>query len=399
MTGPASRLDRRRVTALSFGALGAYAYCLYALGPALALLRADLHVSYTLLSLHTSLWAVGTIVTGLSYDRLTRRNGRHLVFWASAAGTVVGALLFVAGYAVGVTLLAAAVLGTAGSFLQTGTVAVLADAYGDEADRALMGANVVASGTAVLAPLVLGGLAGTVLGWRVGMLVAVGTLVVMWARYGRVRLPESVGTGDAVQASLPPTYWVCAALVAVVVGVEFCIVFHGAGLLHDHDGLPADDAATAMGLFYLAELVGRVGGSRLTRRPGRAPSLTAAALVVTAAGFTVFWLSTTAVPALAGLAVAGVGVANLYPLTLAIAVRSAPQSTDAAAARTQLAVGAAVLIAPLALGALADQVGVLRAYAVEPALLVSAAVLLAAVRRSVRVPGGGEAAGGAPVSA
>ncbi len=387
MSAEAYGVDRRGVSVLSFGALGAYAYCLYALGPVLALLRADLHMSYTLASLHTSLWAAGTIATGLTYDRLTRRSGRGVVFWLSAVGTAVGALLFVAGYAVPVTLIAAAVLGTAGSFLQTGTVAVLADAHGDGADRALMGANVVASATAVLAPLVLGALAGTVVGWRAGMLVAVVTLALLRVRYGRLDLPEVAAASRDAPAPLPAAYWVPSSLVAVVVGVEFCIVFHGAGLLHAHDGLTTADAATAMSLFYVAELVGRLGGTRFTRTPGRAPALTAAGLVVTAAGFTVFWLSASAGAALGGLVVAGLGVANLYPLTLATAVRSVPWSTDAAAARAQLAVGTAVLVAPLVLGGLADHVGVLRAYAVEPALLVTAAVLLVMTRQQVR-PGG-----------
>lgn len=373
--------DRRRVTVLTYGALGCYAYCLYALGPILALLRRDLHLSYTTTSLHSSLWACGTIVTGFTYDRLARRLGRRALLWAAAVVSAAGALMFVGGYAVAVTLAAAAVLGLAGTLLQTGTVAVLADAFAHRADAAFVGANVLASATAVAAPLVLGGLDGTPVGWRVGMVLPVAALAVLWFSYGADRLPQAAAPAGDHRRPLPRAYWVAAALVAVGVGIEFCIVFHGANLLRDHVGLSTRDAATAMSLFFVAELVGRVVGRGMTRTPGRAVPLTVGALAVTAFGFSALWLSRAPAVALTGLTVAGLGVANLYPLTLALAVRAAPGRTDSAAARVQVPVGAAVLVAPLALGALADHVGVVRAYAVEPVLLVLAAGLLVAAGR------------------
>jgi hypothetical protein len=38
---------------LAYGALAAYTYCLYGLGPILAFLRDELHLSYTVTSLHS----------------------------------------------------------------------------------------------------------------------------------------------------------------------------------------------------------------------------------------------------------------------------------------------------------------------------------------------------------
>jgi len=43
-------------TRLSYAALAGYAFWLYAFGPALALLRAELHFSYTLLGVYSALW-------------------------------------------------------------------------------------------------------------------------------------------------------------------------------------------------------------------------------------------------------------------------------------------------------------------------------------------------------
>lgn len=103
-------------------------------------------------------------------------------------------------------------------------------------------------------------------------------------------------------------------------------------------------------------------------------------LLLTTVGFLAFWLSGQVVVATAGLFVTGLGVANLYPLTLALTLAAAPGQTDKANARTQLLIGAAVVIAPLALGALSDAVGVPGAFAVEPALIAIALALLFAGR-------------------
>ena len=46
-------------TLLCYGALAGYAYWLYAYGPALALLRSELHFSYTLLGVYSALWSAG----------------------------------------------------------------------------------------------------------------------------------------------------------------------------------------------------------------------------------------------------------------------------------------------------------------------------------------------------
>jgi fucose permease len=158
----------------------------------------------------------------------------------------------------------------------------------------------------------------------------------------------------------------------------------GAALLHTGAGLDAAEAAAAMGLFVAGELTGRVAGGRLTRRPGRARALVLGALTVTAGGFALLWLADRPLVALVGLTATGLGVANLYPIGLALALAAAPGRTDQAAGRTQLPVGAAVGLAPFALGALADAVGVRGAFAVEPVLLALALALLAAGSYSSR---------------
>ncbi len=93
---------------------------------------------------------------------------------------------------------------------------------------------------------------------------------------------------------------------------------------------------------------------------------------VTLVSFPFFWLARLPWLNVLGLAAAGLGVANLFPLAMTAAVSAAPDQPDAASARVSLALGASVLLAPFALGSLADRAGIRGAYAIVPPLLALA---------------------------
>jgi MFS family permease len=360
-----------------------FSYCLYALGPVLVFLHAELYLSYTLTSLHSGLWAVGTMLAGLGFPPLLRRVGRYRLFWLSAGGLVAGSLLLMVSHVVGATLLAVSCMGTSGTLLQTGCLALLSERHGQRRDRALVEASAGASAAAVLAPFVLGLLQSTPAGWRSGFWLPILGLGALFVTFARQPLATAAVPAAASPPSrpLPAAYWVLAVLVATVVAVEFCLVFYGGPLLRANSGVSTSQAATAISLFYLGELVGRIAGSGLTRWPGRSALLVVAALGLTTAGFFAAWLSGRVWMAILGLFVAGLGVANLYPLTLALMLAAAPGQVDQATGRVQLLIGMAVLAAPLTLGALADQVGVVRAVSLELALLAVSLLLLLAGRR------------------
>jgi fucose permease len=182
-------------------------------------------------------------------------------------------------------------------------------------------------------------------------------------------------------ARLSRAYWLLAGLVAAGIAIEFCVIYFGTELL-TLDGLRTGPAATAMSVFYLGILAGRMGAVWLTRRVGRGVPLLWASLVVTATGFLPFWLGGAPVLGIAGLFVCGCGVASLYPLSLALALAAAPGNGDAAQAAVQLLGGICVIAGPYLLGSLADALGLRAAFAIEPALIVMSALLLAAGRRA-----------------
>lgn len=381
-------------TVVAYGTLASFTFWLYAFGPALTLLREELRFSYTVLGLYPVLWSGGAALAGAGFAVAARHLSRGALLWGSALVTVAGAGLFTLGSGVGPTLAGAVVLGVAGTTLLTAVQAVLSDRHGPRRDRALTEANVGAAACAVAAPLALGALAGSPAGWRAAFALPVLALAALYLRYRTRSLgpgPRSAGSGRprtprADAGRLPAASGFFAALTAVGIAVEFCLVYFGTEVLVG-TGLGTAAAATALSSNYLGLLVGRLGGAALTRRPGRTVGLLQASLAVTAAGFLLFWLSGSPAPAVLGLFVCGVGIANLYPLSVALTLDAAPGQEDRANARIQVLGGLLTAAAPFLLGSLADAHGLTAGFAVEPVLVAAGLVLLlAGLRARRRVP-------------
>jgi fucose permease len=124
---------------------------------------------------------------------------------------------------------------------------------------------------------------------------------------------------------------------------------------------------------------GRAGIGPALRWSGGPLRLLLASSALGLVGVLLFWASPGAVPAVAGLVLAGLGIALLYPVALSEALASWPSNPVRAAARCALASGLAIGTAPLLLASLADITGLHTAFLIAPALLT--AFLLALLRR------------------
>ncbi len=372
---PRERFVRHPLTWVTYALVGYFAYLETVLGPLMPFLRAEHGFSYTVASLHFSAFALGGLPVGFFGDRVAGRWGRRVSLWGGGAGMALGALLLIASPLTPGTVLGAFLMGTCGALLLITTQAVLADKYGEWSAVAITESNAAASACAILASLAVGGFAALGLGWRAALILPVAALLALAARFrneplGRASTHES---GEA-SSGLPARFWVYFGVLFLGVSVEWCVAYWGADFLENGVGLGRSTAATALSVFFVAMLAGRLLGSRLAHRlPGRI--LLLVTLCVALAGFPLFWLS--AVPALSllGLFVAGLGVGSIYPLAISVGVAAASGRTDTAAARLGLAGGGAILTAPFVLGAFADRVGIEMAYGIVVPLLVAAVVL------------------------
>jgi fucose permease len=96
----------------------------------------------------------------------------------------------------------------------------------------------------------------------------------------------------------------------------------------------------------------------------------------------VAWFSPASIVLQLSLGVIGLGVANLYPQAVDVAIKVAKGSDVLASARCSLAFGVALLLAPLLLGAVADRFGVVNGLWLVVAMSAAALLLDAASNSS-----------------
>ena len=365
---------RDDITLLLFGLLAFYNAFLNILGPLMPYLREELDLSYTEGSLHFSAIAAGMMTGGWLGDRAIRALGRRRAAWIGSISICFGAGGLAIGSTPVVTIASVFLLmGCVGSLVLIVIGSSLSDHHGPNRTLAIAEANIGASFGAGMGPVAIGAAVWAGFGWRWSLLLPVVLLALLALRYRRTEFPElkAIATDSVESGPLPKAYWAYWATVTVVVGIEFGLIYFGADFLDEVAGLSRDGAATTMSLFLWGMLAGRIAGRQALTKVNAAQVLPGA-LAITALGFAIYWVFPSPIVSVAGLFVAGLGVANLYPLASSLAFEAAPAQSTAAGARLSFASGSAILIAPLMLGALADLVGLRIGYLIVPLLIIAA---------------------------
>ncbi len=380
---------RDRFTWLAYGMLGFFAFMQSAPGQLMPFLRDELDLSYTVGGLHMSALAFGMVLAGLGGEGLAVRIGRWAMFWIGGGGLVVGAMLLILGQHPAITIAGTLVMGTIGGLLLTTIQATLSDQHGDQRAYALTEANVAASLCAMFAPLLIGGFESIDVGWRGALVVAAilwGVAALRFARTVTVPPLSNAHTQHGGEASstipLSKRFWVYWGALVLGTSVEWCVVFWGADFLDTVVALRTEMASLLMTVFFAAMVFARLAASRLTRHQP-AETLLLYAVAITLVGLPLFWLSPVAVLNVVGLFIAGLGIANLFPLALAAATNAAPERADAASARILIGTGTAILSMPLLLGSLADVVGLKTAFGMAAVLLLLTATFAFSANRLI----------------
>ncbi len=370
-------LRRDRLTWLVYASLGVYGFFVYSFGPTVPLLREDQGTSRAVSGLHSTALAVGAIVSGLVFARLTARFGRGRVLAWGFIGLAVGVGLYVSGDLLTLTLAGALVCGISGSTVVNATTPILSDHHHTAAPAAISEGNAVATGTGAVAPLLVGAAVAVGLGWRAGVLVTLVCIagVLMLGRGVQVPDPAPVAPGDVRHRPLPRAFWPAWTILVLCIGVEFCVTIWSSDLLRQRLGISDAAAAASLTLVIVGMTIGRLVGARLMLRR-TLELLLLGALGVAGAGFLVVWTAPELWVAWVGLFVLGFGMGAHYPLSISRVVALSDGQPDVAAARASIGAGLAVGIAPFVLGWLADSFGTHTAFLLVPALLGTAAAIL-----------------------
>jgi fucose permease len=375
---------RDPLTRVGYVMIAWFAYLQASPGLVVPHLRDELGIGYLVGGLHVAAFAAGAMLAGTCSSWLERTLGRNRLVWSGAALLGAGAVCLTAGHTVEQTIAATLLMGIGGGLVLATVQATLADHHGALRTVALTEANVAASG----AYLVLIGMfsltAALHVGWRIAILASLlAPALVWWTHRGSTF--DMAATSEQTEGRLPGAFWVAAMVLVCTTAAEWCVTAWGASFLEDVLHVSTETAVSLMVGYFGGVLVGRVVGSRLARRydPTR---LLAWALAVAALGFVVMWPSVAPPQALVGLALLGVGLGNLFPLGMSLAVALAPTQAGPASGRAVAMTSLAVLLAPLLVGGIADAASLRAALAVVPVMLALATAGLMVVRRQAHRP-------------
>ena len=353
------------------GALGCVGFWLNGLGPVLPLLQRDMHASRSAVAVYPSLFALGLIGVGLLAPNLAGPRRRHMAFLIALLAMAAGAAVLSTALAWGPCLLGALAMGIGAALIVALVPALGTDVRGAGATGLMSRANALSSAAGLLAPLLIAGAIAVGAGWRVGYLavplLAVAALVLALRHR---TLPDSggprAGTASLPRSSQPPIRVWLSLLLSV--SVEFCMVFWAASYLRDNLGLGSATATALAGAFLVGMALGRAAIAPVARLTKAIEPTIRLAVAVAVIGFGTFWEAHTACLAATGLACTGLGIALLYPITVALYVRAAGGSTTHAGARAALASGCAIGVAPFLLALISAAIGLHRAYLLVPTL-------------------------------
>ncbi len=373
---------RDRLTWLLYAMLAWFAYLQAVPGLVVPRLREELRFSYSVGGLHVAAFAAGSAVAGAVSARLERVVGRSVLLWSAAAVMATGAALLTLAGAVPATIGSIALMGVGGGMLLATVQAGLSEHHGEQRSVALTEANVAAAASYLLLAGVLLAVGALGLGWRAALLLALVVPVLAWLTSRRTRIDAPATPDMAVpRGRLPGVFWVAAVMLMCAVAAEWCVTAWGATFVQQATASTPDAAVAVMAGYFVGVLAGRVLGSGLTRRYDPA-ALLGVALGVALLGFALLWPSTGPAQAAAGLTLLGVGIGNLFPMGVSVAVGLAPGRSATASGRVVVVSAVAILLAPLTVGTLADATSLKAALVVVPVLVCLAAVALGVVVRA-----------------
>jgi MFS family permease len=397
---------RDRLTFAFYGSYVIWGWVLYSFNPSVTLLADDFDISLAQAGLHGTAMAAGGVVAAFASPRLVRRFGRRAALLVAFAAVAVGTAALITAPNLAASLCAVLVLAMGGNVAISASQPGLALHHGAASSAAVTEANGVGSSIGLVGPIAVGVTVAIGWGWRpavaVAILIAAATAVLVARQPVGGAMTPPTRRGDTLAAGEPllgsvealavavvdPTdphdadprdaatdrhalnrlpAWCFLASVVAAIALEMTTTYWSTDLVREQTGAGAGiAAATTAGLVAGMSAIRFVMGPVSLRVP---PALIlVAGFIVSIGGWAILWTSTDTGVAIAGLVVVGLGYGVQYPMSIALLIATAPRAGDAAQSRATLAGALAIGVAPFALGALADAVGIHAAFAVVPVM-------------------------------
>lgn len=348
----------------------AIGWCIGGLGPVLVLGARDLDVPRYELAWLGSAFGFGLLGAGVLGRRILS-HGAEPVTRVGAIVVTTGVLLLGFGNTVPLLIAGGLLQGVGCAGFLIATPALIGT---EQRARRLALAVGVSSIAGLVAPAVIALSDRLFATGRVGLIVPAFWLVIVALR--RVRASEGLGidrpvlTTPARGARMTAATWRRWAVIVLAVSAEFCFWTWGAARLVD-SGVEVDTASGLAASFAVGMAVGRLIGPRSL---GRLDPVALGALVCGSAALVV--IPNVSAPLLVmAMTVAGLGIAVLYPVSLARLLDDPALPEARLIALAAFASGVAITVTPTLLGVLDRIIEIRFAFALVPVFLAGAVAL------------------------
>lgn len=377
MTGTATpqhpSTDVSTVDRVVGGAQVALGFAVASFGPYLAMLAAELDRPRAQLVWVTSTFGVGLLVAAVAGPAVLQAGSGRVLRLACLA-MALGAVAMAATPALPIAGTGSVLVGLGCAAITLVTPALL---RGQGAARRLTRAVAAASTAGVSAPLIFGILEYADLPSRLALIAPVPILLVVAAHRSVVSEPDRPRGGARPPLGPATIGWL---RIVLAVACEFCFVVWAVARLVD-TGASLGTASILSAGFVIGMAVGRLIGPRFAERSWAVTAASATAM----AGTAIVFVGDHPAGVTAGITIASLGIALLYPITLAQLLSVPDLSARRSASIGSLASGTAILAAPAILGWL-DSVIDLRWAFLLPIPLLAALLLLMPRRTSAPMP-------------
>jgi MFS family permease len=370
--------DKFRWDRLTYASALGYALLVGGLsvGVVLGELRHQFHLSGLIAALHGSTFGFASIAAGLFGVRVVDRLGRRTSLATAAVAIATGITMFCLGPAWPITLAGTALAGLGGALLVMVMPALISDHHGDHRATAFAAVNGAPGIAGVTFSLAVGAALALHWSWRppyliVTAVIGLALVKVAWP----VTVPESPRQGAFTLAHLRDRdVFVPWLHIVNAVFTEFAVGVWAATYLKEVGHASGGQAAALAGVFGVMMFLSRLVLPTTLRYFGDAT--VTVSFTVLAVGAVIMCFAPGLLPRVGGLILVGIGGAPLYPLTVDRLYASGEHKIDSTSlgAICILASGTAVTLGPLALGVLADRVGLRLALLIVPIVGVIGAV-------------------------
>jgi fucose permease len=338
-------------------------------------------------------FAFGGGTAGLLAIRMGARLGRGITIRFGLAAAALSGLAVGYGDSLAITVPAAFFMSLFATSALVRMWAALADAHRQRRTVAMTEGEVTVSLGGIVVPLMLAGLAATGPGWRFAFVVGGAIVVTAVLAMGAVRIPRSepVVSPDhqphaadlAARSSPRPTL----VIVFAIVALEFSLSFWLASYLNGNVGIGREQAVLMVSGLYAANLTGRLLASRLARRT-TSERLLSASLILALVGLPILLAAHSAAVAAVGIALTGIAIGAMFPLTSSMHVGVSSRNADGAIGQVQGIASIGQILGPFAVGAIAQAAGLRIGLLILPGLVLLAASGLIGHRRQTHPAAG-----------